>query len=215
MPIRWAEAGFPGPWGVAPHFDEGLFNMLTRSRHICAFLAAVLILAAPLCFGAAGGEKKGKGADQGLNGPGPVEFILDHQKDLNLDATQVSKLTDIQSKISTQKEKLKQDPEIRDLYRAAAEAKASGDQEAVRAARKKMREAIEKKSGLKFEEVMADALKVLHPDQQQKLAELRKKSGLDANPMQTLKGQKNDETADANHQKPDVAKGAPSLYDDN
>src|SRR5579862_5787441 len=87
------------PWPIG-----GLFNMLIRRVHTCAFLAAVLLMAAPLCQAAAG-----KGGDPANNKDG-IEFILAHEKDLSLDAGQKTKLTELSRKINVEKERLKQDP---------------------------------------------------------------------------------------------------------
>lgn len=187
--------------------------------HSCALTAAVIFGGTIVVHAGEGtgpGKHKPAGANANADAPKQgVEFILDHAQDLALDAGQKTKLTEMNTKIEAQKDKLKQDPEMRELYRDAKEAKDSGDEVAMHAARKRLREAMEKKSGLKIEDMMQEVAKILHPDQLQKLAELRKKAGMDPNPGKTLKDQKGEEKADvASQQQPDRSKGAPNLYDD-
>jgi hypothetical protein len=159
-----------------------------------------------------GGKGKNKGPAAGGNNKEGVEFILQHEKDLDLTADQVKKLEDVSAKVNTQREKLRDDPEMQELYKDAKEAQDSGDKDAIRAARKKIREAVEKKSGLKVENVIADVAKILNPKQLKKLAELRKENGME-NPAKTAAADKQAEKEDANHKKADVAKGPPNLYD--
>ena len=188
--------------------------------HSCALTAVVIFGGTTLPLiagdGTAPGKHKPAGANANADAPKlGVEFILEHAQDLSLDADQKTKLTELNTKIEAQKDKLKQDPEIRELFRDAKEAKDSGDETAMHAARKRLREAMEKKSGLKIEDMMQDVAKILHPDQLQKLAELRKKADMDPNPGKTLKDQKSEEKADvASQQQPDRSKGTPNLYDD-
>src|SRR4051812_35603800 len=119
--------------------------MAIRCGHTGAFLAALLLAAS---LGHAGeGKGKGKGGEPGIANNDGIDFILEHAQDLKLDSDQKAKLTELGAKIGTQKEKLKADPEIRELFKAMNEAKQGGDQEAMRADRKKLREAMEKKSG--------------------------------------------------------------------
>lgn len=158
------------------------------------------------------GKGKNKGPAAGGNNREGVEFILEHEKDLDITSDQKQKLEDLSTKITTQREKLRQDPEMQELYKDAKEAQDSGDKEAVRAARKKIREAMEKKTGVKLENVIADVAKILHPDQLKKLAELRKNAGME-NPLKTAAADKQAEKDDANHKHADVSKGPPNLYD--
>jgi len=117
--------------------------MCLQIRHT---LMATLLLGGSLSALAANGEGLGKNK-RGLNQDGGgIQFILSHKTDLNLDASQLSQLNAINDKIETQREKLKQDPEIRDLFREMHDAQESGDQQAVRPARKKLREAMEKRA---------------------------------------------------------------------
>lgn len=190
--------------------------MRLKTLHTHALVAVALVIGVAVQAGDApntkgkGKNKPGAGAANEKEG---IEFILDHEKDLDLSATQKKQLEDINAKIAKEREKLIQDPEMLELFKEQKEAKDSGDQEAVHAARKKIRQAMEKKGGLKFENVVAEVGRILTPPQLKKLAELRKDAGMDPNPVKTAREEKKEDTADANRSHPDVNKGAPSLYD--
>ncbi len=186
--------------------------MCLKSLRTFAFLTTLLVLGSSLF--AADAPNKGKGKNKPAGGPKDgLEFIIGHEKELDLTAAQVKQLDDLNTKVTQEREKLKDDPDMKELFKAQYEAQQSGDQEAIHSARKNLRTAMEKKGGLKLENVVTDVARILNSTQLKKLAELRKDAGMDPNPMKTAREQNKQETADANRSRPDVNKGAPNLYD--
>src|SRR5262249_27059482 len=143
-------------------------------------------------------------------------FILEHAQDLGLTSDQKTKLTEIETKVKAAREKMKDDPDVKEIGRELYELKESGaDEEAMRPVRKRMREAMKKKAGMSMESVMQEMAKILSPVQHKNLAELRKEAGMDPNPGKTMKAEKEKEkAAEGEHTMADNSKPAPKLYDD-
>jgi hypothetical protein len=180
---------------------------------LAATVILTILFVAPAVFAAAEG-KRNKG-DKPLR-EGGIEFIVEHAQDLALTADQKTKLTELESKVKAAREKMKDDPDVKEIGRELYELKESGaDEEAMRPVRKKMREAMEKKSGMTMESVGQEIGKILSPVQLKKLAELRKESGMDPNPGKTMRAEKEkDKAAEGDHTMADNSKPAPKLYDD-
>ena len=193
----------------------GYSVMSLKTPHILALVALFMVVGTALHAGDAPTPNKGKGKTKpgaGGNKDG-LEFIIDHAKDLELTSTQEKQLEDLNTKVTQEREKLKEDPEMRELFKAQYEAQQSGDQDAIRTARKNIRVAMDKKGGLKVENVVVEVARILNTTQLKKLADLRNAAGMDPNPVKTAREQNKQETADANRSRPDVNKGAPNLYD--
>ena len=160
-------------------------------------------------------------AGQRLSGPppGPLQQILEHAKELNLTEEQHTKVDALSKEIGgaregNMREKLKEHPE---LAREMKEARDSGDEAKIKAAREKMREKLGPNApgaaaDGKPREIMQKLQQILTPDQMQKIREMREKNmqqgggprrgGKDAPPSS---GEKNN--------KPDPSKGVPELFE--
>jgi hypothetical protein len=188
--------------------------MTIRAVHILPLVVAFVASAA---FAANDGNKGNKQHDGGPGGPGSgIEFIIDHAKDLALTADEKTKLTELASKLKTAIEKAREDPDVKELGRELYELKESGaDEDALKPTQKRLRQAVEKKSGISRESVTQDIVKILSPTQLKKLAELRKEAGFDPNPGKTMKEEEAREKAEeGSHVAADNSKPAPKLYDD-
>jgi len=183
------------------------------------------ILPATLAFGLTisvfSGEKGNKGekgekgdrremreGKMGGGAPG-IENILKHEKELGLTGDQKRKLEALKEKAEANNAKMRKDPETRELFKEVAMARKNGDEEKLRQLREKVKAINDKNGG--GEDVMAEVMKVLTPDQMLKLKDLRGEGG--GAMREGGKGENRGLKANATAgQKPDPAK-APSLYD--
>jgi len=164
------------------------------------------------------GEKGEKGGMRGRMGPGAMEFALleKHARDLSINPEQQKKINALKAKTEQAREKTMEDPEIRGLVKEMMQARKDGDEEKIVAARKKMREAVEKKSGLTPEGIQAEIAEILSAAQLARLKKFHEDEGGMAGGEGKGKGKGNKggppEKVDEK-QKPDVSKGAPKLYE--
>jgi Spy/CpxP family protein refolding chaperone len=152
--------------------------------------------------------------------PGPLQQILANAKELNLTEGQRTKVEALSKEIGAgreggaMREKLKDHPE---LAREMKEARDSGDQAKIKAAREKMREQLGVNApgaaaDGKPREILQKLQSIQTPEQMQKVREMREKNmqqgggprrgGRDSAPSS---GEKNN--------KPDPSKGVPELFE--
>ena len=183
----------------------------------CFFMSAPLVLGSlfmVLNSSAAEGQEKGKNRPA-ARWPSITGFIKEHEADLALTADQKEKLGEIDKKVEGHREKAKDDPELRDLFKQVHEAKKDEDEEKMKALRKQMRETFEKKTGMSLETILFEVGKILTPEQLAKLRELRTADGMDPKIAGSIRGLKRQEKNDtAEHAKPDPSKEPPKLYEE-
>ena len=192
--------------------------MAYAKLHICMLLASAL---AATSIHAGEEAPKGKKADKERKKSGGsdnnrwergFEFIKEHQKELNVSDEQNKKLEALKKELGEKFGKMKDDPEMKELYTELYKARQADDKEHVAEVNKKIRKAMEAK-GVKPEAAMAEIGKILNREQLAKLAELRKQNGMEENPMKKLRQDLAEEKKDENRERPDPEKGAPSLYE--
>ena len=162
------------------------------------------------------GEKGGPGGMRGRMGPGAMELALleKHARDLSINPEQQKKIDALKAKNESAREKSKEDPEIRGLVKEMMQARKDGDEEKIAAARKKMREAVEKKSDLSPESMHAEIAEILSPSQLARLKKFREDEGGMAGGEGKGKFNKGGPPEKVDEkQKPDSTKGAPKLYE--
>jgi len=171
-----------------------------------------LVLCAGTCSVWAG-EKGEKRMEKQMERNDQFTFIEEHAKELNLTDAQKKELKALHEKAKDAREKMMKSPEARAAMEDMREARKSGDEEKLREMRQKMMAEMGKDAEHSPAANMAQIAKILTPDQQAKLRELREKEGKPtmAEMRERRKGEKGGEKAVAN--KPDPTRGVPSLYD--
>ncbi|HYG73512.1 MAG TPA: Spy/CpxP family protein refolding chaperone [Planctomycetota bacterium] len=181
--------------------------MLNRTyRHLMA--AAVAL---SLCAGGAFSGEKGNKSERGerngkLGGTPMIDHVLKHEKELALTAEQKKKFEALKDKAEALQEKMRKDPEARELFKEVAQARKSGNEEKLRELQTKVKELAARKGS--SEEITGEGLRLLTPEQMAKLKDLR-----DEGPMAMRDGKDGGKKAASAGTKPDPSKGAPSLYD--
>ena len=145
-----------------------------------------------------------------MDGPAQeFEFIKKHDKELDLTAEQKKKIDALQEKAEKTREKMRDDPDTRKLFTEVKEARKSGNEAKLQELQAKVREMMQKQTG--GEPIMAELRNILTPQQLAKLKDLREAEGMKG-PRERRK-EKADGGATKTQERPDPAKGAPSLYD--
>ena len=149
----------------------------------------------------------GKGGKGGMMGDGPIAFILEHGKDLNLTADQIKSLEALKEKVAAAVEKAMQDPEVRKIMQEMRDARKSGDKDKMQSLREEL-QGLRQKDGAG--EKLFGALKdILNADQLSKLKELRQESGKGLGAGRA--GGKGETTSTG--ERPDPSKGPPPVFD--
>lgn len=186
---------------------------MLRHIEVSVFLSALLLTALLPPSAQAGEKGKGAGADR----EGPIQRILSHATELNLSADQKTKLEAIQKENAAKvgvdlREKFKDNPEARAIFKELKEARDSGDEAKLKTAREKYREFALKNSdgkaaaggAAKMGELREKLAEILTPMQLKQVKEIldaaRAKTG--GNGGGTEKGQK-----------PDSSKEAPMVFE--
>jgi Spy/CpxP family protein refolding chaperone len=169
-------------------------------------MMVLCVFSAALFAGDKGERKMGKM----MEGPGQeFEFIKKHDEELDLTSEQKKKIDALQEKAEKTREKMKDDPDTRKLFTEIKEARKGNDEAKLQELQGKVREMMQKQTG--GEPIMGELRNILTPKQLIKLKELREGEGMKG-PRERRK-EKMDGGAEKTQERPDPAKGAPSLYD--
>ncbi|HYF51368.1 MAG TPA: hypothetical protein VEJ63_18280 [Planctomycetota bacterium] len=159
-----------------------------------------------------GKERKKVGAQYEQQWDRGFDLLKENEKELNLSDDQKKKLESLRKEIGEKLSKLKDDPEMIELYTEMYQARQVEDKEHIAEVQKKIGKALDKK-GLDREAMMLQFGKILTPQQLKKLAEIRKKNGMEENPMKKVREERAEDKKEAERERPDPNKGAPSLYE--
>jgi hypothetical protein len=141
-----------------------------------------------------------------------VAFIKEHTKELNISEDQKKKFEETQKAIQEKFATLKEDPDLRELFKEQFEARQNQDREHIVEMRKKLRDALEEK-GIHVAEIALAVTKILTPEQLLKLAELRKQNGRERNPLKRMREERREEQRNSQPNRPNPDKGVPTLYE--
>jgi hypothetical protein len=161
------------------------------------------------------GEKRGEKRMERAMGGGPIEFILEHEKELNLTDAQKKQLKEQEGKNKEKMEKMMKSPEMRAQMEEMREARKSGDEEKMQEFRRKMMEKMAGGEGQRPGAMLGELASILKPDQLAKLRELREKEG---KPTMTAmaekrRDRKESDSAPSADNRPKRENGVPTLYD--
>jgi len=186
-------------------------------RSICALIAlAAIVLALDARAGQPGGKADGPRA-------GLIEQILEHATELNLTADQKTKLEALQKENvaklgENMREKMKNDPAAREVMKEMREARQSGDEAKIAAAREKVKEKLGAdglpgagKPGEGGGDMREKLQKILTPEQMVKVKEI-----MENNRGKMREGGprgKGGESKEEKGQKPDPTKEPPKVFD--
>jgi Spy/CpxP family protein refolding chaperone len=188
---------------------KGEFEMTFQSMlRATVFCSVCLAFSAPSLTAGEKGERK-----KMMEAPGGQEFdfIKKHEKELNLTGEQKKKIEALEEKSQKFRDKMKEDPDTRMLFKEVKEARQAGDEAKLHEIQKKIREHMQKQAG--GEPPIAELKNILTPQQLIKLKELREaEGGGDMKGMRERRKEKAEGPAKP-QERPDPNKGAPSLYD--
>ena len=160
-------------------------------------------------------DERPRGRERGLKkGPFDIfEFIRSHENELGITEEQKNKFKDLNVRRDTQREKMKADPQARELFKQMLEAKNNQDQAALESARKQLRELTVKLS--KEEEInpFTAYRSILSKEQTVKIHELLKAQGIYPPQKPGGMGKGHNEKQEEGANKPDPDKGAPSIFE--
>lgn len=185
-------------------------------KFLCALLAATA-----LAMSAHAGQPRGDGPQGGLIGQ-----ILQHATELNLTADQKTKLEALQKENAgklgdNMREKAKNDPAMREVMKEVREARQSGDEAKIAAAREKMREKMGTdgtpgagKPGEAGGDLREKLSKILNPDQMAKVKDIMEsnRGKMKDGPGGGRPGRGGD-SKEEKGQKPDSNKEPPKVFD--
>jgi len=192
--------------------------MRNAKTHICILFAAFVAISSIHAGEEApkgkkpGRERKKGGGFEGGGWERGFDLIKAKEKELNLTEEQSKKIDALKKELGEKFSKLKDDPEMVELYTELYQARQADDKEHIAEVNKKIGKAIDTKA-VNREGVMLEFGKILSRQQLAKLAELRKQNGMEANPYKKMRDDKAEEKKDENRERPDASKGTPSLYD--
>jgi Spy/CpxP family protein refolding chaperone len=142
---------------------EGGFNMIrTRSTLLLGIFLLTGTLAAADTKGRPGGPMH----------EGPLAVILEHRKELDLTNEQVQKLEAVKKEADEFREKLKNDPQMREMFKHMREGKTKGAEAPTQQQREELRDKIKAKFGGQMEHFKEELRGILTKEQLMKLREL-------------------------------------------
>lgn len=173
-----------------------------KTTLICTLLAMCV-------FGASqAAENKAGKRDFPMAG-GPLQHILEHAKELNLTAEQKTKLEALVKEMAggDKREKLKENPEARELFKEMMEARKSGDEEKLKLLRQKMMEKVGGGNGQ--EGLLPKIASILTPEQMKQVREIAQEARAK---MGEKFGGKDGGKPEDKSTRPDPNKGAPEVF---
>jgi Spy/CpxP family protein refolding chaperone len=130
---------------------------------------------------------------------GPLALVIQHAEDLGLNGDQIRQLQSLRDDLQSEREKMMQDPAVRELYQQALDAKKSGDTAKLEELKKQLMERARSHMDNLKERIEA----ILTPDQLMKLRDYVNTKRPEGSEGPREKGQK----PDSNKPAPKVFKG--------
>lgn len=144
-------------------------NMKSYSTLVLSLFAVALLFTSIAEAGK--GKKRKKDEKDSDHSSGTIEYIIDHATELKITPDQITKLEALQAA----EEAAMSDPAVAALMQNVHDARKKGNQKAIAEQRERMIEKIKERTGGKIGDLKAELNKILSPEQQTALAEMRKK----------------------------------------
>ncbi|MBI3831356.1 MAG: Spy/CpxP family protein refolding chaperone [Planctomycetes bacterium] len=135
-------------------------------RTQCTLLLGILLFTGPLAAADA------KSRPSGPMHEGPLAVILEHRQELNLTSEQIQKLEAVKKEADEFREKLMNDPQMREMFKQMREGKAKGGAAPTSQQREELREKMKAKFGGQMEHFKEELRGILTKEQLMKLREL-------------------------------------------